>query len=470
MENYESQWNTPEEHAAKPEKPVSPFADSPYESAFTPAEEPKPVKEKKKCCAGKRVVSAVLTAAIVVVSCGITAACVSGYWSHKMQSTDNALENKLAVMQSKLDALQGGTGSSTSAGTEGALTLGQVYAQNVQAVVAISNQGQTTNIFGQVSKTASSGSGFIISADGYVVSNYHVVQGATKLSVITWDSQEYAAQLVGYDASNDLAVLKIEAENLPFVKLGSSDALVVGDQVAAIGNPLGELTSTLTVGYVSAKDRAVSTSGSYVNMLQTDAAINSGNSGGPLFNMNGEVVGITTAKYSGTSNSGASIEGIGFAIPIDDVMGMISDLTEKGYVSGAYLGVMVRDMDTTVAQMYGLPMGVYVEEVTPGTCAQTAGILAKDIIINLAGHEIGSMAQLTRVLRDLEPGQATTVTVYRGGAQIHLDITLDEKPHDTQTEQQQEPQQQPEAQEPAITPDQGFFEDWFSSLIPGFGG
>lgn len=468
MENYQSEWNEQEEPAAKPEKPISPFADSPYESAYRPADDLKPVKQKKKCFAGKRIISTLLVAAIVLVSCGVTAACVSAFWSQKMQSVDNALENKLNVMQSKLEAMQGTGASSTTAGSESSLTLGQVYAQNVQAVVAISNQGQTTNIFGQVSQTASSGSGFIISADGYVVSNYHVVEGATKLSVITWDGQEYAAELIGYDASNDLAVLKIEGNEFPFVKLGSSDALVVGDQVAAIGNPLGELTSTLTAGYISAKNRSVSTSGSYMNMLQTDAAINSGNSGGPLFNMNGEVVGITTAKYTGTSNSGATIEGIGFAIPIDDVVGMIADLTEKGYVSGAYLGVMVRDMDTSVAQMYGLPIGVYVEEVTPGSCAQTAGIQAKDIIIDLAGHEIGSMAELTRVLRDLEPGEATTVTVYRGGSQVHLDITLDEKPQETQTQQQT--QQQPETQTPAVTPDQDYFSNWFGSFFPGFGG
>ena len=467
MENYESQWNVPEEPVQKQAKPVSPFADSPYESAYAQQDQ-KPVKEKK-CCTGKRIWNTVLTAVIVLVACGITAACVSGYWSHKMQTSDNALENKLSVMQNKLDALQGGVGSSVSAGVDGALTLGEVYAMNVQSVVAISNEA-TTNIFGQVSKTASSGSGFIISADGYVVSNYHVVEGATKLTVITWDGQEYAAQLIGYDASNDLAVLKIEGQDLPFVKLGSSDALVVGDQVAAIGNPLGELTSTLTAGYISAKDRPVSTSGSYMNMLQTDAAINSGNSGGPLFNMKGEVVGITTAKYSGTSNSGATIEGIGFAIPIDDVVGMISDLTEKGYVSGAYLGVMVKDMDSSAAQMYGLPMGVYVDEVTPGTCAEKAGILAKDIIIDLGGNEIGSMSELTRVLRDMEPGQTTTITVYRGGSEVDLDITLDEKPRDTQTQKQEQQQEQPETQEPAVTPDQGFFEYWFGSMIPGFGG
>lgn len=457
MDNIYSEWNKEPNEETQPQKPVSPFADSPYVSAAPRQETVQPKKTRKS---GKAVISFALVLALVAVACGITAVCVSAYWDHKMEVYDDAVENKLDVLQDKLDAFQhssGGTGS--VAGQDGALTPGQVYALNVQAVVAISNQSLTTNIYGQVSQTASSGSGFIISDSGYVVSNYHVVEGATKLSVIMYDSKEYEAQLVGYDATNDLAVLKIEGEDFPYVKLGSSDALAVGDQVMAIGNPLGELTSTLTVGYISAKDRAVNTEGSYMNMLQTDAAINSGNSGGPLFNSNGEVVGITTAKYSGTSNSGATIEGIGFAIPIDDVAGMIEDLVERGYVSGAYLGVMVRDMDPTVAQTYGLPTGVYVEEVTQGSCADTAGVQAKDIIINLAGHDIGSMSELTRVLRDLEPGESTTITVYRSGSKVHLNITLDEKPRDAQQEQTQ-------TQQPTVAPDQDFFDDWFGSLFP----
>ena len=442
--------------------PVSPFADSPYVTAV-PQQEPVIVKKPKK--SGKKVLSFILALAVLVGACGVTAACVSGYWTQKMSAFNQTMSNKLQVMQQKVDALQSGVNGSAGIvpNQEGAMTPGQVYAQNVQAVVAISNQ-VSTNIYGQVSQTASSGSGFIVSQDGYVVSNYHVVEGATKLSVITSDGTEYDATLVGYDSTNDLSVLKIEGENFPYVQLGSSDALTVGDQVMAIGNPLGELTSTLTVGYISAKNRAVNTVGTSMNMLQTDAAINSGNSGGPLFNVKGEVVGITTAKYSGTSSSGATIEGIGFAIPIDDVAGMIKDLVEKGYVSGAYLGVMVRDMDATVAQTYGLPVGVYVEEVTKGTCAETAGVQAKDIIINLAGHDISTLAELSRVLRELEPGQTTTITVYRGGQEVSMEITLDEKPQTTEQEQQQ--QQQQNQQQSTTIPGFGSIEDWFGSLLP----
>ena len=180
---------------------------------------------------------------------------------------------------------------------DGLYTPQQVYAMNVDAVVAVTSVGTTTT-FGQTSKTTSSGSGFIVSANGFVVTNYHVIEGGKEIKVITSDSVVHKAMVVGYDETNDVAVLKVEGENFPAVVLGSSDELNVGDQVMAIGNPLGELTSTLTVGYVSAKDRVINTDGTYINMLQTDAAINSGNSGGPLFNLYGEVIGITTAKYT----------------------------------------------------------------------------------------------------------------------------------------------------------------------------
>lgn len=457
IQNQEQQEQEPQT------RPVSPFADSPYVTA----QEPEVVPAKpKKAKSTKRGISIVLVLALLAAGCGLTALGVSAHWNQKFKTYYNAVENKLSALQEQIDNA-GGTTSvpnqvvpSQNKGT----TPGQIYADNVDAVVAISNQGLTTNIYGQVSQTASSGSGFIISEDGYVVSNYHVVEGAQSLRVILSDSTEYEASLVGHDAVNDLAVLKIDATGLPYVKLGSSDAIVVGDQVLAIGNPLGELTSTLTVGYVSAKDRMVNTDGTSLNMLQTDAAINSGNSGGPLFNMNGEVIGITTAKYSGTSASGATIEGIGFAIPMDDVADMITELVEKGFVSSAYLGVMVRDVDPSVSQAYGIPMGVYVDSVTPGSCAEIAGVQAKDIIINLGGHEVTSMSTLTKVLRKLEPGQTTTITVSRGGSQVHMDITLDEKP--VQTEQDQSEEQVQEPTSPAISPDFGYFDDWFGNFLP----
>ena len=465
MENENMNWNEqqPQDYEEVSRK-TSPFADSPYEMPYYAQESAGPVKKTKKKKSGKVFVSVLLVLSILALGCGITAAGVSIYWNNQMDLFKQVVDNKLAVLQSQIDNKT--PSDSVAAAPGSAFDPGQVYDRNVRAVVAISNQSLTTNLFGQVSETASSGSGFIVSSDGYIVTNYHVVSGATTLKVITWDAVEHKATLVGSDSSNDLAVLKIDGEDLPYVQLGDSDAMSVGNQVAAIGNPLGELTSTLTVGYISATDRAVNTDGTYINMLQTDAAINSGNSGGPLFNMAGEVIGITTAKYSGTSNSGATIEGIGFAIPINDVADMISDLMTKGYISGAYLGVMVQDVNADAAQMYGFPTGAYVVSVTEGSCAERAGLRAKDIITNLGGHSVSNMSELTRALRRMEPGEVTTISVYRSGQELHMEITLDEKPQSIQGTEQQSTQP-----EPSVPSSASPYEDW-SSLFPffGFGG
>ena len=243
------------------------------------------------------------------------------------------------------------------------------------------------------------------------------------------DGTQAQARIIGSDAINDIALLKIEASNLVPVTIGSSSELRVGDQVVAIGNALGELSFSLTAGYVSGIDRSISTDGSVINMIQTDASINSGNSGGPLFNSRGEVVGITTAKYSGTTSSGASIEGIGFAVPMDDVIGMLEDLRQYGYITGAYMGILVQDVDPVAAEMYGLPLGAYVLEPTPGYAAQRAGIQAKDIITNVGGYQISCMSDLTRALRNFKAGDEATVTVWRSGKWIPLIIVFDEKPH-----------------------------------------
>lgn len=458
MEEYNTNMDTQTSREEVHIRTKSPFADSPYVMAHQQeCVSSIPQREKKPRKTGKRIISAMLAVVLLVSFCCITGICVNAYWKQKMQVFDDAVDNRINVLQEQLNAIKN-TPSGSVDTLDGGKTVSQIYAQNVQAVVAISNQYLTTNIYGQVSQTASSGSGFIISENGYVVSNYHVVEGANTLRVITSDSREYDAKLVGYDSVNDLAVLKIDATGLPYVKLGKSDALTVGDRVLAIGNPLGELTSTLTVGYVSAKDRMVNTDGTSLNMLQTDAAINSGNSGGPLFNMSGEVIGITTAKYSGTSASGATIEGIGFAIPIDDVADLIEDLVKDGYISGAYLGVMVRDMDPTVVQNYGMPMGVYVQEVTRGSCAETAGIKAKDIIVNVGGYDVTSMSMLSRVLRKFDPAQTTTITVYRSGEQMHLNITFDEKPNATEDT--------PESVQPSTPSDFGSIQDWLDKFLP----
>ena len=459
----------------------SPFADSPYvmnhQNAYS-ADPPKKQKKAKKQGGGKvrkGIIAAVLAVALVGGSCAVTALTVNSYWSNKTAQLESSMNQKIADLQKRMESA--GESASSNGGSnvivgdavssQNGLTPSQVYAMNVNSVVAISNQA-TTNIYGQVTETASSGSGFIISEDGYVVSNYHVVEGADTLTVITYDGKEYPAELVGYDESNDVSLMKIDAAGLDPVAIGSSDELIVGDQVVAIGNPLGELTSTLTVGYISAKDRTINTDGTYnINMMQTDAAINSGNSGVPLFNMRGEVVGITTAKYSGSSNSGATIEGIGFAIPMDDVIGMLDDLREYGYVKGAYLGVSVISMDASVAEAYGLPTGSKVSVVEPESCAAKAGIQVGDIITGMGGYDVTGNSDLLSILRKFEAGDTTTITVYRGGQEIDLTITLDEKPAPVEEEETAEDPTLPSGS--GEMPSEGSAEDWFNFYAPFFG-
>lgn len=428
---------------------VSPFADSPYIMPFEEVSNDVTVKDtpvKKDHKWIRRFVASFLVICLVGGSCAATAYFMNNYWEKKTDIFSQVMNNKISALQQQLDDMEyiNNGGGSVIAPVEGSLTPAQVYDKNVSAVVAV-----TTD--------SSMGSGFIISADGYIVSNQHVVDGAKSIYIVMHDGTEHKATLVGQDATNDVSLLKIESSELPYANIGSSDRIAVGAQVCAIGNPLGELTATLTVGYISAKDRVVATDGTTLNMLQTDAAINSGNSGGPLFDMYGNVIGITTAKYSGTSTSGATIEGIGFAIPIDDVMGIVSDLQEFGYVKTAYLGVSVRDVDATVIQNYGFPAGAYVVETVEGLSADQAGVKAKDIIVNIGGYTVTSVSELTRVLRKFDAGDTTTITVFRSGTEVNLSITMGEKPQDSAT-------QQPESSGPSS----GGMEDWWGNF-PFFG-
>ncbi len=388
----------------------------------SPVEKPRMKKERKWL---KRCVAAVLVVALVIGACCITAAIQNASWSQFLAGEMAYLQQKIDMLQNELNAAGNLGGEIVVSPVEG-MTPAQVYQQNVKSVVNIACQTVTNN-GGQSYVSTSSGSGFILTEDGYIVTNHHVIQGSSSITVIAWDNTEYTATLIGSDASNDIALLKIMALGLQKVTIGSSDNLAVGSQVVAIGNALGELTSSLTVGYISGKDRDITTDGTIINMLQTDAVINPGNSGGPLFNMKGEVIGINTAKYSGSTGSGASIEGIGFAIPIDDVIGMLEDLRDYGYITGVQMGVMVRNMDPTVVEQYGFPMGVYVQSVVDGSCAQAAGIRAKDVIVDVGGYEIETMNDLTRALRKFKAGDTAIVSVWRGGQVVRLTIVFDAK-------------------------------------------
>ena len=311
------------------------------------------------------------------------------------------------------------------------LTESQVYALAVNSVVGITTEA-TTNVFGQQAVSANAGTGFILTEDGYIITNQHVVAGADTITVTLYSGETYAAELVGADASYDIAVLKIDATGLSAVSVGDSDTLQVGESVVAIGNPLGELTWTMTNGIISALNREINTDGNPQNMIQTNAAINSGNSGGPLFDMDGNVIGVTSAKYSGSTSSGTTIEGLGFAIPINDALRVAYDLVEYGYVKGAYLGVSLQNLDSNTANYYSLPVGPRVEEVVEGSCAEKAGVQVGDIIIRFNGVDVETYNDLSGQLKKLEAGDTVEMVVYRKGEEITLTVTLDEKPQTTE--------------------------------------
>ncbi len=457
------------EPVPRPAPKASPYADSPYQMQhreprwqYQPQTQP-PAKPPRKPKQPRRGTPWLATIALVLVGCLITALCVSSYWEQQTSQILEQFSGQVETLQRQIAGntpqTPGSTGPSVPTTSGSAMTPAQLYGSCVDSVVAISSTVES-QMYGQTMEGTSSGSGFVLTENGYVVTNYHVVEGATTVRVVTHDGEEYAAEVVGYDSSNDIAVLKAEAEGLSPAAIGSSSALNIGDMVVAIGNPLGTLAATQTVGYVSGINREVTTDSSIINMIQTDAAINPGNSGGPLFNMQGQVIGITTAKYSGTTNSGASIEGIGFAIPIDDVAGMISDLVDYGYVTGAFLGVSVTNNDAESAAMFGLPTtGAYVVSVEPGASADRAGIQVKDLIIELGGYKISTVTDLTRTLRHFQAGDITTITIIRSGVQQTLSITLDEKPRDTT----------PTLPEQAQMPDEGDWQQWYDYFRRYFG-
>ncbi|MBQ6364942.1 MAG: trypsin-like peptidase domain-containing protein [Oscillospiraceae bacterium] len=310
------------------------------------------------------------------------------------------------------------------------LTAADIYEQNVNATVGITISAQTqASRYGSGYTYQASGSGFIISEDGYILTNYHVIEDSETVTVATYDDKTYDAKVIGYDETNDIAVIKVEAEGLSTVTLGNSDELRVGEDVLAIGNPLGELTFSLTRGIVSALSRNVRVeSGNTMHLIQTDCAINSGNSGGALFNMKGEVVGITNAKYSTSGYSGeASIDNIGFAIPINSVKRIVASIVENGYIIKPYIGVTVSSLSEDVSSITGIEAGAWVREVTEDAPADKAGIKVNDVIVKVGEKDIGSSEDLVEVVASSEPGDTLRFFLYRQGKEIEIDVTIDSK-------------------------------------------
>ena len=298
---------------------------------------------------------------------------------------------------------------------DGALSLQEIYKKCIGSVVSITASSQSGK---------SSGTGIVLSADGYLITNHHVIENAQVIAVQTSDGRQFQAAIVGSDEASDLAVLKVEADDLQPAEFGDSDKLAVGDRVVAIGDPLGaQLRGTMTSGIVSAINRDLEVNDRTMTLIQTDAALNNGNSGGPLINCYGQVIGINTMKLR--SYYSTTAEGLGFAIPMAVAKPILEELMENGYVAGRpAIGISYDTLPLAFRIYYNLPEGVYISAVYDGSDAQAKGVTAGDIITAVNGTRVTSIDELNRVKNQFTAGDSITLTLYNGGSYRDVEVTL----------------------------------------------
>lgn len=322
-----------------------------------------------------------------------------------------------------------------------AKTANEIYKEVSPSIVTVSSH----YVVQQGSRTANatgSGSGIILSDEGYILTNNHVVESADTIKVTTEDGEEHEATLVGRDTRTDLAVLRFHNQDKKYLAapLGNSADVEVGEMVVAIGNPLGELANTLTIGAVSAVDRTVEMDNGSMNFIQTTAAISPGNSGGALINSYGEIIGVTTAK-----SMGSGVEGIGYAIPINEAKVVVEELIQNGYVTGRPLiGINGTPVTEDLAQVYNMPEGLYITAVGKDSAAEKAGLKVGDIIVSVDGHEVKTVDDVNTIKNEKKPGDVLVLDIYRKASRSQVNLTLaEEKP--AQPQEQAEEPAQPEA-------------------------
>ncbi len=429
-QNGQIGWVEPSRPAAGYVNPVPPHAREQEAPGAEPHSRPKKAKR-----AGTRV-------AALAICCTLAGGAVGGGVGAGVASMMNSEAQPSPVVQATANAV---TEARSVAKVSGAMTIAEIYEKVNPAAVAISTESTVRNVFGNRTPVATAGSGFVISEDGYIVTNNHVISGASKIKVTFADGKSYDARVVGRDSTTDIAVLKIEASGLTKVEFGDSDALKVGDPVVAIGNPLGELANTLTSGIISSQRRDINIDGTPMSVLQTDAAISPGNSGGPLINALGQVIGINSAKSAGNG-----VEGIGFAIPSNEAQIIINKLKSEGYVTGrAELGITVDAFTAEMSRYYELPQGVYITSVKSGSCAEKAGLKVDDIITAIDGKPIKSYSELKLLLLDKSAGDTVNLSYNRLKEAKTVSIKLDE--------------QEPESKFSSEVPASGFESNPFSN-------
>lgn len=416
-------------------------------------------------------------ATIAVASSVVTCALVMSVFAFTVMPSvarQSGYDSFLAAQATPVAAAQGGTETLASKNdllvnaTGAEMTIAQINEKAGPTVVSIINKSTAGNNYLQESVQVSSGSGIIISPDGYIATNNHVIDGASELQVTTIGGQNFTAKVIGADAQTDLAVIKVESDQpLPYAELGDSADLQVGDLAVAIGNPLREeLAGTVTAGIISAINRTMVIDGKQMTMLQTDAAINPGNSGGALLNSKGQVIGINTAK-----SMGYDIEGLGFAIPINEARPILESIMKDGYVTGRpVIGIGGITVSAEMARVNGIPEGVYVKTVSSLSAAERAGFQVGDVIIKCEGEEVKTIDDINKLRDQHKPGEQMTMTIDRNGKQMNLTLTLQEDSPELQQKQAEEEQkrleeeqrkqqeQQPSQQQPSFP---SIF-DWFN--------
>ena len=423
----------------------TPQSDSSFDGYYVPGGRgPKPPEPEKKPHKRGMGVAGVIALCLV---CALLGGVSGGLIANANQPAAVVSETDAPASDEPLVQTSPSAGGTTTS-SDGAMSARDIYYDLAcKQVVGIQTDITTTNIFGMTVSGSVSGSGFVISEDGYILTNYHVVEdaytGGYEVKVMFYDGSTYTAEIKGFDRNNDIAVLKIDATGLDAAELGSSDSLFVGDTVYAVGNPLGELSYSMTSGMVSATDRLITTEEGTMTMFQIDAAVNEGNSGGPVYNTSGQVVGVVTAK----SNEDGT-EGLGFAIPIDDAVRIANSVISgerslDAETGNAALGITGCDVDSMAAQYYGFPEGAYVRTVTEGSAAEKAGIKVGDIITQLDGYDIGSSDELRQELLFHSAGEMVDIVVWRSGEYLTLSITFDAKPAENTDSGSQGAYQQP---------------------------
>lgn len=368
---------------------------------------PKPKKEKKPVTRGA--IAAILVVSIV---CSAALGFGGGYAATKL------FGGGLTVNQSTTSTTD--TAATASRTNTGGLSTTDIVNKTADSVVEITTETVTTGSFFQQYVAQGAGSGVIISNDGYILTNNHVIDGANTIKVTLRDSTEYSAKVIGSDSQLDVALLKVDAKDLSPATFGDSSTINVGDYAVVIGNPLGQLGGTVTDGIISALDRDVKVDGETMRLMQTNAAINPGNSGGGLFNANGELIGIICAK---ASSSTTEVEGLGFAIPINKVLDILNDLKQYGYVQGRIdLGMTLTDVTSNT----GYEPGVYVKSVNNGSNAQKAGFQSGDLITKVNGNKVTSVSDINAIIDKLNVGDNVKFSVTRGTQSGDLTLTLEE--------------------------------------------